>query len=188
MDQVLVSHYFTLTFRSKSKAPEKAASKLFRNLAKYTKKHLVGDFWCDIQKSRLKRTEKKVYHIHGWLADVEGTFLRDSNISKLIEFAWLESHGSKAEVVIYDYSLADANTVYNFSHEKLTPNKFWSPRLSKCTRRSCPVCRKGSKGHRLTPKYKSSATNVLNRLRGTEERKNDSKKVSSLVGRRKNLS
>ena len=189
MDEVLVSHYFTLTFRSKSRAPEKAANKLFRNLAKYTGKHLVGDYFCDIQKSRLKRTEKKVYHIHGWLADVEGTFLRDKNIIQLIEFAWLESQGSKADVQIYDYSLADGNTVYNFGHEKLTPSWFRSPRLSKCKRRTCPVCRKGGSGHRAIPKFSLHAVNVVNRTEGNKKKgKNEKNSLSSLDGRRKNLS
>ena len=200
MDEILVSHYFTLTFKDKMKCPEAPTNKLFRNLAKYTKTHLVGDYWCDIQKSRLKRTEKKVYHIHGWFADVEGKHLQDKTISKMLEYAWLESHGSKAEVCLYDYSKRDGNLVYNFAHEKIIPNKFWSPRLSKCKKRTCPICRKGSKNHRIITRYKSKATNVLNRVGKqkpqvklivpscVEERKNEKNNLSSLVGSRKNLS
>jgi len=198
-----VSHYFTLTFKHKTRSPEAPTNKLFRNLAKYTKTHLVGDYWCDIQKSRLKRTEKKVYHIHGWFADVEGKHLQDKTISKMLEYAWLESHGSKAEVYIYDYSQRNGNLVYNFAHEKIIPNKFWSPRLSKCKKRTCPVCRKGSKNHRIITRYNNKATNVLNRVGGKakvkpqvepsvlswiEERKNEKNNLSSFVGSRKNLS
>jgi hypothetical protein len=160
MEKVLVSHFFTLTFKKQKDSPKSCVNKMLRNLAKFTKSHIVGDYFMDVQEVREEFTTKKVYHIHGWLGDVEGRFLLNNEISRLMEFSWMDNQG-KAVVRLYDYSKSDENLKYLFEHEHHT-SFFFSPRKANCKARRCPVCRKSKelKPHIL---FSQNCKNVQNR-------------------------